>query len=311
MRHRTHFERVTDLFENPVLIVNPRSNQGRIHVDDAKLVPALKATWPHLKVFKTQAVGHATELTLQQVDQNASVIIVLGGDGTLNEVVNGLGEQSVVPLAVLPRGSGNDTARSLGWPADANALIRRLLSAQVKHLDLGLVTSKTRKRYFLNVASCGISAVIAQGIREQEHKISPTWGYYFETLKAIVRYKPKQIKVKIDGKPLSYPNCSLLAFANGQYFGGGMHIAPRAQMDDGRFDEIVVSKMGLLFFLRHGLKVYRGKHLGLPQVYRMRGRTAFVESTSQTPVLIEADGEDAGELPARFEILPRCFPVLI
>jgi len=302
---------VRDLFESPVLIVNPRSNQGRVHIDDATLVPELKATWPKLKVFTTQAVGHATELAREQVEQQASVLLVLGGDGTLNEVVNGLGEHSTVPLAVLPRGSGNDTAKSLGWPVEPRALVRHLLNARVKQLDLGLVISKTQKRYFLNVASCGISAVIAKRIREQEYNASPAWAYYLETLKAIISYKPRQIRVNLDGKHLKHPDCSLLVFANGEYFGGGMHIAPRARMDDGRFDEIAVSKMGLWFFLRHGLKVYRGEHLGLPQVYRMRGRVAMVETTSKEPVYIEADGEDAGELPAQFEILPRCLPVII
>src|SRR3989338_10656463 len=148
-------------------------------------------------------------------------------------------------------------------------------------------------------------------MREKERTFGASISYYLQTIKAIWSYEPKQIRVNIDGKNIQHPDCSLLAFANGQYFGGGMQIAPGARMDDGRFDEIAVSKMGLGFFLRHGLSVYRGKHLSLPQVYKMRGHVALVESLSKQPVYIEADGEDAGELPARFEILSRCLPVLV
>ena len=163
----------------------------------------------------------------------------------------------------------------------------------------------------MNVASCGISAVIAKNMREKERSLGASLSYYLQTIKAIWSYRPTHIRVNIDGKNIQHPECSLLVFANGRYFGGGMQIAPGAILDDGRFDEIAVSKMGLGFFLRHGLSVYRGKHLTLPQVYKMRGRVALVESLSKEVVFIEADGEDAGELPARFEILSRCLPVLI
>lgn len=302
---------VSNLFENPCLIVNPRSNQGRAAADLQALLPEMEANWKNLSIFETQAKNHATELATEQVAKGASVIIVMGGDGTLNEVVNALGEKSKIPLGIIPCGSGNDTAKSFGWSQDGKSQVRRLLNAQVKMIDLGLVISKTQKRYFLNVASCGISAVIARHMREKQRHIGALLSYYLQTVKAIWSYQPTQIRVNIDGKNIQHPDCSLLAFANGRYFGGGMQIAPGAILDDGRFEEIAVSKMGLGFFLRHGTSVYRGQHLELPQVYKMRGRVALVESSSKQRVYIEADGEDAGELPARFEILSRCLPVLI
>lgn len=300
-----------NLFEKPCLIVNPRSNQGHAVLDLQALLPEMEANWKNLKIFETQSQNHATELTREQVSKGASVILVMGGDGTLNEVVNALGENSKTPLGILPCGSGNDTAKSFGWSEDGRGQVRRLSNAIVKKIDLGLVISKTQRRYFLNIASCGISAVIAKNMREKERRIGASLSYYLQTLKTIWSYKPAHIRVSLDGKNIQHPDCSLLAFANGRYFGGGMQIAPGAVLDDGRFDEIAVSKMGLGFFLQHGLSVYRGKHLELPQVYKMRGRVALVESLSKEPVFIEADGEDAGELPARFEILSRCFPVLI
>ncbi|MEI6805318.1 MAG: diacylglycerol kinase family protein [Myxococcaceae bacterium] len=302
---------VNNLFDSPCLIVNPHSNQGKALQSLEAILPELKANWPNIRVFHTKTIGHATQITREQIVAGASVILVMGGDGTLNEVVNALGENSKVPLGILPSGSGNDTAKSFSWSEDIKGQVRRLMNAQVKMVDLGLVISKTQKRYFLNVASCGISAVIAKNMREQERKTGAPLWYYLQTLKAIWSYRPTQIRVNIDGKNIQHPDCSLLAFANGQYFGGGMQIAPGARMDDGRFDEIAVSKMGLGFFLRHGLSVYRGKHLDLPQVYKMRGQVALVESLSKQPVYVEADGEDAGELPARFEIFSRCLPVLI
>jgi YegS/Rv2252/BmrU family lipid kinase len=302
---------VNHLFEKPCLIVNPHSNQGCAAQTLKTLLPEMEATWPNLRVFMTEYKYHATELTRNQILSGASVILVMGGDGTLNEVVNALGEHSKIPLGILPSGSGNDTAKSFGWTEDGKSQIRRLLNAQVKMIDLGLVISKTQKRYYLNVASCGISAVIAKNMREQERKIGASLAYYWQTLKAIWSYRPTHIRVNIDGKNIQHPDCSLLVFANGRYFGGGMQIAPGARVDDGRFDEIAVSKMGLGFFLRHGLSVYKGRHLDLPQVYKMRGHKALVESLSKEPVYVEADGEDAGELPARFEILSRCLPVLI
>lgn len=302
---------MNSIFQNPCLIVNPQSNQGQGCKNLDSLLPEMQATWPHIKVLETQRAGHATDLAREQIALGVSVILVMGGDGTLNEVVNALGEYSRTPLGILAGGSGNDTAKSLGWPADPRNMMRYLLNARVKMLDLGVVTSQTQKRYFLNVASCGISAAIAHQMRERRRQTTGSWAYYLETLRAIWSYKPQQIQVDIDGKHIQHPDCSLLVFANGQYFGGGMQIAPGARLDDGRFDEIAVSKMGLGFFLRHGLKVYSGKHLDLPQVYKMRGRVAKVECTSKEPVYIEVDGEDAGQLPARFEILPKCLPVLV
>ncbi len=291
------------MFENPCLIVNPRANGA--------IVPEIKANWPQTQVLETRYAGHARAIAREQIAIGVSAILVLGGDGTTNEVVNAMGEDCRIPLAVLPGGSGNDAAKTLGWSSDPRVLIRQLGNAQVKMVDLGLVTSGAGKRYFLNVASCGISAMIAKGQRHEKMAAHPGLAYYLETIRAILRYKPSQIQVELDGKLIKHPDCSLLAYANGQYFGSGMKIAPNAQIDDGRLDEIAVSKMGLGFFLRHGLKVYKGTHLELPQVYKMRGRVAIVESISQDPVYIEADGEDAGQLPARFEILPRCLPVLV
>jgi YegS/Rv2252/BmrU family lipid kinase len=305
-----------------VVIVNPSSAKGSTAEQFAGVRSELESLLGGPQILFTQGLLDATRIARDKIRQGATLIVVVGGDGTINEVVNGFFDEQgelinpKTSLGILPSGTGDDFRKTLGWTKGIRPNIARLRQGQVKHIDLGLVKASdgeggTRQNYFVNVASCGLSGSVSKQMKTATRAFGSSFAYYWTTVKTLWSYHQPTIRTELDGKRVLHPKCSLVAYANGQYFGGGMNIAPGARIDDGRFDQITVSKMGLLFFLRDGHKVYKGTHIGMPQVSRARGRVAFVESQTEEPVYIEADGEDAGQLPAKFEIVPGVLPLLV
>lgn len=305
-----------------VVIVNPSSAKGTTAEQFARCRSEIESLLNAPEILYTEGQLDATRLAREKIKQGAELIVVVGGDGTINEVVNGFfdAENKLINpnavLGILPSGTGDDFRRTLGWSAGIRPNISRLRHGRVKHVDLGFVTASDgegsqRQTFFINVASCGLSGLVAQRMKHASRRWGSSFAYYWTTVKSIWNYHQPVISTEFDGKKVLHPKCSLVAYANGQYFGGGMNIAPGARVDDARFDQITVSKMNLAFFLRDGHKVYKGEHVNLPQVTRSRGRVSFVESQTEEPVFIEADGEDAGQLPAKFEILPGALPLLV
>jgi YegS/Rv2252/BmrU family lipid kinase len=293
-----------------VVIVNPSSRSGRTGARLSELKSLLRT---HVGVFDfalTRGPGDATDLTRAALSAGAERILVAGGDGTLNEVLNGVlaEDREVRPeLGILPMGTGRDFARVLKLGTDLEQAIVRLARGTRRRVDAGRVAFMGQdgaqpSRCFLNIASFGLTGESALWLEERGRagkrgKLS----YATSGLVGLAKYGAPEVTLRADGELMFQGRLTLGAIANGQYFAGGMHVAPSARVDDCMFDVVVVPHMPLLQSLAEFPRLMRGTHVNNQQVLVRRARS--VEAHSAGKVWIEADGEPIGTLPARFELL--------
>lgn len=237
----------------------------------------------------------------------ATLVVAVGGDGTVNEVVNGLAGTEEAELAVLPHGTGWDFVRTFGIPRDLEGAVGVALRGETRTIDLGRAAYRTwagaeARAWFANVASAGISGAIAQRANETSKALGGKISYYWATLAVFLRWQTGELRVTVDGETRAGRMIDVMA-CNGRYLGGGMMMCPEAEPDDGLFDCLLigdVTKRDLLLTLP---KSYRGRHLPHPRLELLRGRTVTVDADEPLPV--ELDGEQPGTTPARFELVPR------
>jgi diacylglycerol kinase (ATP) len=251
--------------------------------------------------------GQLTALAADAVAGGATRLVVVGGDGSVNEVVNGIADADGVELAVIPRGTGWDFVRTFDIPRDLDAAVDVALTGPVREIDLGSVTYRTwggedDRSIFANVASAGISGAIAQRANQSSKALGGKVSYYWATLAVFVGWQTGEMRVTVDGESRNGKMIDAVV-CNGRYLGGGMMMCPEAEPDDGVFDVLLigdVTKRDLLLVLP---KTYKGNHLPHPRLELLRGKVVTVESAEPLP--IELDGEQPGTTPARFEVLPR------
>jgi diacylglycerol kinase (ATP) len=251
--------------------------------------------------------GQLTTLAADAVAGGATRLVVVGGDGSVNEVVNGIADAHGVELAVIPRGTGWDFVRTFDIPRNLDAAVDVALTGSVREIDLGAVTYRTwggedARSIFANVASAGISGAIAQRANESSKALGGKVSYYWATLAVFVGWQTGEMRVTVDGESRNGKMIDAVV-CNGRYLGGGMMMCPEAEPDDGVFDVLLigdVTKRDLLLVLP---KTYKGNHLPHPRLELLRGKVVTVESAEPLP--IELDGEQPGTTPARFEVLPR------
>ncbi|MCA9614944.1 MAG: diacylglycerol kinase family lipid kinase [Myxococcales bacterium] len=294
-----------------VVVFNPRAGAGRAERELPTLVRTLEAGGASVDVRRTTATGHATELTRTALREGASGVAVVGGDGTLSEAINGFFELDGTPVregawvGPLPCGTGGDFRKTLGIPKAPEASARRLLAASPKPLDVGWLEHAaddgTRvARAFVNVASFGIGGLVDRIVNDAPKWIGGRAAFFVGTLRAMSRYRNQRVRLSIDGGAFEELSVLNLAVANGRYFGGGMHIAPRAKIDDGLFDVVAIERDGVLGNLGLTRHLYGGSLLEQSGVRHWRGREVIAEPLVDAPVLLDVDGEAPGGLPARF-----------
>ncbi len=264
-----------------------------------------------LEIARTQGPRDAERLAREGVRAGASKIIVAGGDGTTSEVVSGLLAAELgdyAEVCVLPMGTGGDLVRTLELPRDIDGAIDALTRGKARRVDAGRVTYRNRtgqeqRAYYLNVASLGISGLTDELVNRAPMLFGGTVSFLVGTLRALVQYTNPRVRVRCDGEEIYDGPLLLATAANGRYFGGGMHVAPRAKIDDGLLDVVIVpagSKWRVALNMPH---VYRGRHLERPEVRFQHARVIDAETTDGD-VWLDIDGEPLGTLPARFEVLP-------
>ena len=292
--------------------------------------------WPNLSGLLQRRIGDHVPLlaagpgdvsrqVANAASQGATRLIAVGGDGTINEAINGLaGRSGSIPsditMGVIPVGTGGDFARSIDIPSDPLLAIDRIAAGRARTIDIGRVTflhddGLPRTRLFANIASFGISGLINRKVTAASlSRILPgAVSYYLATVRGLLSYRFQRVRVAIDDLPPIEPDIALIAIANCRYFGGGMMIAPDAEPDDGAFDIVVLRGTSKWVLLRDLRLVYGGRHRDHPSITITRGRRVHAEpdnAHSDEPILLEFDGEAAGRLPATFEILPRALNVL-
>ena len=300
-----------------LVIVNPRSRNGatgrRWDAVERKLLEALGPC----EVERTRAPRHAQRLAREGVRAGIERVVVAGGDGTVSEVVSGLLAAdlgSYAQIGLLPLGTGGDLARTLHIPADLDAALACIAHGRTRSIDAGRATYSDGQglrttSHFLNVASFGISGLITQLVNAGSKALGGTAAFLAGTVRGIARYRGETVTLRLDGQVIHEGRLVLAAAANGNYFGGGMHIAPEARPDDGKFDVVVIGDMTKWQLLSHLPSIYRGRHLDHPGVGFQRG--AVLEADADPGrVWIELDGEPVGCLPARFEVVPGAVSVL-
>ncbi len=309
--------------EEVKLIVNPIAGGGTIGKHWPRIRRILRAEGLEFEASLSERKGHATELARQALNGGYKTVVALGGDGTVNEVINGLmaeGKEAIDPevvLGIIPGEKGNDLARTLGIPFDYASACRKLLSGKAVPLDLGRVTytyhGHEGQRYFVNIAGLGFDGEVVRRVTPRLRGLSnPTVRYLSGLLLTLATYKNREARIALEGEELRQRAFSIVV-CNGRYFGGGMEIAPQAEPDDGLFDVIVIGDFAKWEILSNLSRVYRGTHLAHPKVklYRAKEIKIWTEARAGEGMLLQADGELLGETPANFELIPGAIKVLI
>lgn len=283
------------------VILNPTAGRGQAATRRGHLESLLSRTEADWKVVETQGPGTATALAQEAVRSDADVIVAAGGDGTLSEVLNGI-VGSHVTLGLLPMGTGNDFARTLGIGLTLEAAVSNLFSGEPTPVDVG----KIQDRYFLNVAGCGFDAVIAKRVNQGYRKLRGRTAYLAAVYQSLREFVPFDLELTLDGE-IRHVSVMLCAIANARSYGGGMKIAPEARLNDGMFDLCLVctSKWE---FLKSFPKVFKGAHTSHPGV--MMAHAACVRIATDRPIPVLVDGEIFGTTPAEFTVLPRAVSML-
>ncbi|HEV2562845.1 MAG TPA: diacylglycerol kinase family protein [Rhizomicrobium sp.] len=302
------------------VVVNPRSAGGRTAREWPEISRLLGAAYPQMSVAFSARRGDTTTLVRNALSEGHSEVVAVGGDGTINEAMNGFfdADGAIAPDAAfgfVTSGTGGDFRKSFGIAPGYAAAIARLKDASPRAVDVGRVSCLSMRgepsvRYFINIASFGLSGVIVDSVNRAH--IAKLFGgqfaFAFHSAVGLLTYRDRAVRIRVDADYDEIATISTVAVANGQYFGGGMRVAPNAKPDDGVFDVIIMGGAPKRQAIADMKLIYTGEHLKNPGVRAMRGRkvtAAPVAETKGRHVLIEVDGENCGQLPATFEILPR------
>jgi len=300
------------------VIVNPNAGKRKGEKDWLEIAGFLtQAGINYVSVF-TEHRGHAVVLTRKYIENGFCNIIVVGGDGTLNEVVNGIFTQNHIPageitLAMIPVGTGNDWCRMFGIPGDYKLAIQLIVKHKVFIQDTGSIkyisSSGTEiTRFFINMAGMGFDALVAQKTNKQKDmgKSNPL-SYVVNIFSSLFYYKATKATILLDGEKIV---SDLFSMSVGicQYNGGGMKQAPQALPDDGLFDLTLIKPIGKFKVIRNVIKLFDGSFTRLPEVSTFRSSKIIIHS--QPPMYMEADGESLGHTPFVLTILPRSLKVI-
>jgi YegS/Rv2252/BmrU family lipid kinase len=297
-------------------IVNPRSAGGRTRGRWPEVEARLRDELGEIDSVYTERLGHAIELTRAALREGIDQVVAVGGDGTVSEVVNGFHEdgRAINPEAVLAiamLGTGGDFRRSLGMTGEIDDYVRRIVHGSVRRIDLGRIEmtgedGSTRVRWFDNISGFGVTGDVVDNVNSAgfSKRLGTKFAFNWAAVRAFLGYRTVPIRIRIDDGFDEEVPTTAIAIANGQFFGGGMHIAPNAVLDDGLFDVVMVSGLGTLGFLRSLGALYRGEHLALEGVSVVRGRRVIAIPPPGVRLAIDADGETPGCLPATFDIVP-------
>ena len=308
----------------PLVIVNPESASG-----------ATGDAWPgiaselatHFGAFQprfTRARGEASEIAAEAALKNR-LIIACGGDGTISEVANGiLMSGGVAELGILPSGTGGDFRKTIGIPARTRDAARILRNGQTMQIDVGRVTytndaGDNESRYFLGVASFGMSADVIAKVKEGGPEWIPAKGpkwltgritFSLAMAETALKTAATKIIVQLDDHPEQHMTVANFCVANARYFGGGMKIAPDAKLTDGKFDVVSIGDLGAARILTNAPRLYTGSHLGIDNVGHALAKKVLARpAAKQERIGLDIDGELPGYLPATFQIFPKALRV--
>jgi YegS/Rv2252/BmrU family lipid kinase len=300
-----------------LVVVNPNAGRGRGLKDWKQIDALLKRHMVSADVKFTERKRHAIEIVDKGIKEGYRNIVAVGGDGTMNEVVNGVLSQQYTPsqqitLAMITVGTGNDWGKMFGIPGDYEGAIRLIKEFRTCLTDAGVVDYNSDtgqgRRYFINIAGLGFDAVVVSKTNAQKDKgRSGKAIYFYNLLKSLLFYKHTHTDVIIDGRLLSNQTFTI-SLGIGRYSGGGMKQTPNAIHDDGLFDITIIKRMRKGEIIRSLKKLYDGTILDHPKIEGHTGKNILIKSIPQ--IHLEADGESLGYSPIEFNIIPDAVNVV-
>ena len=297
------------------LIVNPIAGAGRTAKRWPQIIGLLRSLGLHFEYDLTEAPGHAVELAKSAANKGYELVVSVGGDGTINEVVNGLydsGNIKEVILGIISTGSGSDYIRTVGIPRHYKEACYRLTNPKKLQVDLGVAEYVTNqqmvKRLFVNFAGLGFDAQVVKATTQRFKALGSMPSYLMGLLTTFLFYQNKDVSLILDGQAEDRRVCTVV-ISNGKHGGGGMLVAPNADPADGLLDVVIIDDLGKLDLLWSLPRVYKGTHLTHPKVTVKRAREIDIRSGQK--MSLQADGELLGEAPAHFYVLPAGLSIAV
>ena len=302
------------------VIVNPTAARGRAARGWRTLEGRLHSRLGELTVRWTRSAGHATALAAELIEAGHDLIVAVGGDGTLNEVVNGMmGEDDLarpgLRLGFLPIGTGSDFQRTLRLPSNPADAVEVLATGQTRLIDLARIRftghdGAVKSCYFVNLVSFGMGGAVAAGAKSFLTVFGGKAAFLGATIQALARYRSRRVELVLDGGKRAFSaEIANVAVGNGRYHGGGMCPCPAAVLDDGVLDVTVIDALSPFQVLRDLRVLYSGDIHRHPKVHALHARRLTARSDDTT--LIEVDGESLGRLPLEIELLSRKLPIVV
>ncbi|MFH1207510.1 MAG: diacylglycerol kinase family protein [Patescibacteria group bacterium] len=286
-------------------ILNPIAGNGKQMHAIGQIQSFCRAQGWTFETVITNGPGEAVTLSRQAAGKY-EVIVAVGGDGTVNEVVTGIiGSRAI--LGILPAGSGNDFALTIGLSKNAKKGLEILKSATLKTIDLGQVDGN---RYFINGIGIGFDGEAAGRVRQYLKFFGGFWAYLIAVLRTLVTYRFQQARVTIDGREIYNGPLFLVATCNGTSYGGGFRVTPMAKIDDGQFDVCLVEKTGRWYALRNLPKFLKGTHLSMPEVHMYTGCKVEIESDCGLSAHVDGEILPPGKKHS-IRILPKQLKIIV
>ena len=315
--------------KRPLMIVNPRSSGGKTgRIFDQMRGPIERAIGPFDTIF-TERGRHAVEIAREAALLGAELVIVVGGDGSIHEVVNGLMEAKArgapgkgTRLGIIGQGTGGDFRRTLGLEHRLDAYCAAIAAGKTKRVDVGRISytghdGKPGAAYFVNILSVGLGGLVDRLVAEASRGLGGTVAYFAASLRGLAQSElgVTECTITLGGETrVEEITTRSLAICNGRFFGSGMMVAPMAELDDGVFEVIDLGKAGKArFAMVSSSRIYKGEHIGHPDVRHFRCDKITIALKNKAvgdTFLLDVDGEPLGRLPLEIELMPGALEVL-
>ena len=298
-----------------VFLVNPASSNGSTGKRWPELAHRAAQLGLHGETLFSERPGHLIELAEQAARGGAALVVAVGGDGTLNETVNGVMQAGAsAEVATIPLGTGMDFVRTYGIPSRFDDAVRTIVTGTTRTIDVGRVSYRTwdghdAERYVANVGSVGMSAAIAQRANGMSKVLGGKATFFYALVRVFLEWQNTLVRVELEGGERREARMHDVIVANGRWHGGAMMLAPEAEPDDGLFDVVLIGDINKRDFVTTAPKIYKGTYLAHPKVDLLRARALTVDAPERLP--IELDGEQVGTTPTRFEVVPAALRVRV
>ena len=297
------------------LIINPAAGAGKTKKQWPIIHEYLKKTGLNFDGKETEAPGHAIELADTAIRQGYTYIIAVGGDGTISEIVNGIYNANGLndaTLGIISTGTGADYIRTIGIPGDYEEACKKLISPITKDVDVGMVECQkdgnSVSRLFVNFAGIGFDAEIVKATTQKYKAMGRVSAYLLGLLSTLVSYKNKEVDIVIGNDRRHRRICTVI-MGNGKYGGGGMYTTPKAEIDDGLLDILIIGDLSKPDLIQSLPTIYEGTHLNHPKVSLKKAAEVTINPTVQ--MSIQADGDIVGESPATFKIIEQKLRIVV